>query len=192
MISGIFNRTQPWDQTMAKAFEQMAESFIESVAKMIAQWLAFEALTAVGGGGVASALGMSGGPLAALFGAGGGAGLGALFGGGGAAGGAGAITDLAGLAMFDTGTMGVPSTQIALVHQGEIIVPPGLSDSIRSGNATLGGPGAAGGTTLAPSFNLNLAALDARSVQQLFSNPTFTRMLTNLVNRGGMLNPSLG
>ncbi len=64
-----------------------------SVAKMIAQWLAFEALTAVGGGGVASALGMSGGPLAALFGAGGGAGLGALFGGGGAAGGAGAITD---------------------------------------------------------------------------------------------------
>ena len=192
MISGMFNRTQSWNQTMAKAFEQMAESFIESVAKMIAQWLAFEALTAVGGGGVASALGMSGGPLAALFGAGGGAGLGALFGGGGAAGGAGAITDLAGLAMFDTGTMGVPSTQIALVHQGEIIVPPGLSDSIRSGSATLGGPGAAGGTTLAPSFNLNLAALDARSVQQLFSNPTFTRMLTNLVNRGGMLNPSLG
>ncbi len=45
--------------------------------------------------------------------------------------------------------------------------------------------------TLAPSFNLNLAALDARSVQQLFSNPTFTRMLTNLVNRGAMLNPSL-
>ncbi len=53
MVQNFISRTQPWEQTLAKAFEQMAESFIESVAKMIAQWLAFEALTAVGGGGVA-------------------------------------------------------------------------------------------------------------------------------------------
>ena len=97
----------------------------------------------------------------------------------------------AAFASYDTGTMGVPQTMMALVHQGEIIVPAGPSSLIRSGGATLGGPSAGGGMTLAPSFNLNLAALDARSVQQLFSNPTFTRMLTNLVNRGAMLNPSL-
>jgi hypothetical protein len=55
--------------------------------------------------------------------------------------------------VFDVGTSYVPNDMLAMVHQGEIIAPASMSDSIRSGEMTLGGGssssggGSAGGDT---------------------------------------------
>lgn len=45
---------------------------------------------------------------------------------------------------FDVGTGSVPADMSANVHRGEIIVPATMSDAIRSGQLTLGGPGGGG------------------------------------------------
>lgn len=68
MIQGIMQGTQTWQQALARLFDNMAVSFIEAVAKMIAEWLLFEAVTSVFGGATASALGLAGGPIAKLVG----------------------------------------------------------------------------------------------------------------------------
>ena len=47
-------------------------------------------------------------------------------------------------ASFDVGTGSVPGDMNAQVHRGEIIVPATMSDAIRSGQLTLGGPGGGG------------------------------------------------
>jgi hypothetical protein len=195
MVQGLVAQTRTWQQTMAKAFDQMAQSFIEDVGKMIAEWLAFEALQAVGGGGIASAFGMTGGPLATIFGAGGL--IGGAEAGGGIFSGIASLfsSPLAGLAAFDVGTMGVPQTMLAMVHQGEIILPPGLSDAVRGGTATVGTPGSAAGGGV-NNFNVNAtlaaSAIDARSiVQQIVNNPTVMRSFAAALGRYLPLNPSL-
>jgi hypothetical protein len=48
-------------------------------------------------------------------------------------------------ASFAVGTGNVPGDMTAQVHRGEIIVPATMSDSIRSGQLTLGGPAGGGG-----------------------------------------------
>lgn len=46
---------------------------------------------------------------------------------------------------FAVGSMNVPNTGPAVVHQGEIIVPKTMADSVRSGDASLTGGGGGGG-----------------------------------------------
>jgi hypothetical protein len=58
---------------------------------------------------------------------------------------------------FQEGTPFVPSTQLALMHKGEMVIPSGVSDLIRGGQAALGG-----GTT--QNIHLSLSAWDAQSV----------------------------
>lgn len=73
MLKGVLTGTQTWQQAMAKAFSNMAVSFIESVAKMIAQWLAFKALQGAGSaltGAGATGLGASATAGAGALGAG--------------------------------------------------------------------------------------------------------------------------
>ncbi len=58
-----------------------------------------------------------------------------------ASGGGGFLSFLGGLAMFDVGTDSVPRDMVAMVHQGEIIVPASEAANIRSGQSLLGYPG---------------------------------------------------
>ena len=58
-----------------------------------------------------------------------------------ASGGGGFLSLLGGLAMFDVGTDSVPRDMVAMVHQGEIIVPAAEAAGIRSGQSLLGYPG---------------------------------------------------
>ena len=57
VINGILQGTQTWQQAEAKLFDNLAISFIDAVSKMIEEWLAFQAVTGIFGGGAASALG---------------------------------------------------------------------------------------------------------------------------------------
>ena len=47
------------------------------------------------------------------------------------------------LASFEVGTPRVPRDMLAQIHSGEGIIPKNFMDGIRSGELTLGGPGAA-------------------------------------------------
>ena len=111
--------------------------------------------------------------------------IGGPFGGGGGAfggigGGLGTILGFAG------GTWSVPADMLAVVHAGEMVIPADLSAAIRDGQAALGGSGAA-----APTFVANIQALDARSVQQLFANPSALDPLVSLITRRLAARPSL-
>jgi hypothetical protein len=99
---------------------------------------------------------------------------------GGLIGGIGSILGFAG------GTWSVPADMLAVVHAGEMIIPADLSASIRGGQASVGGAGGA-----APTFVANIQALDARSVQQLFANPSALDPLVSLITRRLAARPSL-
>lgn len=179
-------------QAAMKSASQMVTSFLEGLAKIAAEFAIFEvaqlagwtkiaaaasnALSGAGGGGSGGGgglFGMLGGGLMSLFGGGGG----------------GAAAGLGELAMFDQGTMGVPHDMLAMVHQGEIIAPAGLSDSIRSGGATLGGPAGAGGVTI--NANLNASTIDSRSLAQtIINDPTLMRTFAMRLQRFFPQNPS--
>jgi len=103
----------------------------------------------------------------------------------GAGGIGGAIGSIGSLLGFAGGTWSVPADMLAVVHAGEMIIPADLSASIRGGQAAVGGGGAA------PTFVANIQALDARSVQQLFANPSALDPLVNLITRRLAARPSL-
>jgi hypothetical protein len=82
-----------------------------------------------------------------------------------------AFAAVAAFGSFDVGTPSVPNDMVANVHQGEIIVPRTFSDSIRSGDMTLGGPGGnTGGSSQSAAVTVNITAVDAQSVHRLFQN----------------------
>ena len=176
-VQGILQGTETIGQVTAKVFSDMAVSFIEAVMKMIAQWLAFEAVTASFGGGAASMLGMSAGPLGML---------GGLLGGGGGA--AGVASDIMMIAPMATGAIDIPATGMSLVHQGEMMIPADFASGLRSGQLTLGAGGGGGlAVNLAPQVN----AMDARSViQGVVNNQTVMRSLATALARYLPMNPS--
>lgn len=104
-----------------------------------------------------------------------------------------AAAAFAAMMAFEQGTMSVPQTGMAMMHAGEIVVPADVASgpSFKSGLASLAGGGSAPAGGAPPNFSMNLSTLDARSVQQLFNNPVFSRMITGLVQRGTSLNPSM-
>lgn len=75
MLQGVLMGTQTWQKALQNLFANMATSFIAEVAKMMLKWAAFQAMKAMGFGGIAKAIGN---PLDALGGA-----LGTMFGGAG-------------------------------------------------------------------------------------------------------------
>ena len=91
---------------------------------------------------------------------------------------------------FDVGTMSVPQDMVAMVHQGEMIIPPVQSAAIRSGQMSLGGGGGGGGASGAPAINLGVTAMDGRSVMQVLNNPSTLRSLATGLQRYMAFNPS--
>lgn len=162
MLRGVLLGTQTWQEAMQRVFQNLALSFIEAVAKMMLEWAAFT---------------LAGAPFASPFAEGAG-GLGGAI--GGIAHGLGAIVGFAG------GAWSVPADMLAVVHAGEMVIPSDLSASIRGGQAALGSGGGA-----SPTFVANIQALDARSVQQLFANPSALDPLVNLITRRLAARPSL-
>ena len=169
MLTGVLQGTQTLSQAMAKAFDNMAVSIIESIAKVIAEWLVFEAVTM--GQGTWS-------QFAAMQGSGGG--------GGGFLGGIGKILS------FDVGTGYVPQTGLAMIHQGEIILPPDISAQVRSGQATIGQPGGFGGSSISGgnSLSINVTALDSKSVITALNSPQVMSALTKNLGTYYANNPS--
>ena len=85
---------------------------------------------------------------------------------------------------FDVGSWSVPSTMPAMVHKGEIIIPPGASDKIRRGEASIGGFG--GGRSV--NVTLNVQALDGPSVYRVLTDnqSQVVRVLREAVADGRM------
>lgn len=73
---------------------------------------------------------------------------------------------MAGLASFDVGSWSVPGDMLAMVHQGEMILPASTAAQVRSGAASLGGGGAAGGSNV----NISINALDTQTGAQFLKN----------------------
>jgi len=160
MLKGVLVGTQTWQQAMARLFDNLALAFIEAVAKMTVQWTAWLALTAT--------LGAS--PVANPFAAGAG-GLGGIIGG------------IGGLLGFAGGAWAVPQDMIAVVHAGEMILPAGLAESVRTGTA------ATAPASAAPSLALNVTvqAMDAAGVAQ-WANAN-AKTLAATINRYLASNP---
>lgn len=117
--------------------------------------------------------------------------IGGLFGGGGGSM-LGSLGSLASLFSFDVGTMAVPHDMMALVHQGEMIIPADPAGMLRGGQLSLGaGSSGAGAPTIAPNMGFNITALDSRSVAQLFNSPQVSRAITQMVQRTLAMSPSL-
>lgn len=115
-FSGMLTQGKSFSEGMKQAFKSMADMFIAEVGKMIAKWLAFLALKAIG-----KFFGFSGGGFVPSN----------QFQGGGFG-----VDGGSGIMKFASGTDRVP----ALLTPGEIVVPRKMSDSIRSGDLSLGGP----------------------------------------------------
>lgn len=137
MLSGAKSFTQSFSDLMIK----MAEDAVAAIGEIIAEWLLFEIVTEGQG---------SWSDFMTLRGKGGGAG--------------GFVGNLLG---FDVGSSFVPSTGPALIHQGEIIVPPDLSAQIRAGKASLGSQSSGGG---GDTINLTIQAIDTQSGMQFLMN----------------------
>jgi hypothetical protein len=102
-------------------------------------------------------------------------GLGGVALGGGGIGGA-LFAGLSGILGFEVGTPYVPQTGLALVHQGEAIIPA-------SQNPAAGGAG--GGTPV--TMNINISALDGASVQRII--PMLTRQIASMMTNNPTMRP---
>jgi hypothetical protein len=73
------------------------------------------------------------------------------------------VAGMATVSAFDIGAYNLPSTQLALVHQNELIMPAGPAAAFRS---MLENGGAGGGNTfhVRPQVNFNVSAADHRDV----------------------------
>lgn len=73
-----------------------------------------------------------------------------------------------GMAALEQGTDYVPHTGLALIHKGEIVIPSGIAEMIRSGQTSANG----GGSTV----NLHVSALDAASFASWLRGPAGREM----------------
>jgi hypothetical protein len=200
VLKGVLLGTQTWQQSMARIFSDLAVSFAESVANMMMQWLALEALGIGAGasGGAGGIVGAGGSGLLGMLGLGGGLAGGGLLGGlfGGAAAGGGAVSaagDLGALAMFQAGAWSIPQDMVALVHAGEMILPAGVAEMARAGgsvapfpSAGAGGIAAGGGAGM--TLNVSVQAIDAAGVAQ-WANAN-AKTLASTITRYMGSNPS--
>ncbi|KAF2991160.1 phage tail length tape measure family protein [Methylocystis sp. MJC1] len=111
------------------------------------------------------------------------------------------VAGMASVAAFDTGAYNLPSTQLALVHKNELIMPAGPASALRnmleSGGGSGGDNGGGGHTfNISPALHLNIQAMDGKSVHDtLMSNRgEVMKALGKMVRDGahlgiGALNP---
>jgi hypothetical protein len=186
MLRGVLQGTQTWQQAMDRLFENLAASFIENIAKMMVQWAAFEA-------GIASNP-LSGGALGSILG-----GIGGLFGGGAfvdtAGMGSGDLAAAGALAFFDTGAWNVPRDMIAMIHQGEMVLPPDVAAMARGGGASPFPSGSTastgGGQVINVSFAPQVVALDGKSAVAALNEPGTMRQLATNLGKYLAMNPSV-
>lgn len=160
-LSRVLLGAETWQQAMAHTVAAVAQSFTQQITRMILTLL--ELAVSLG----SNALG-GGSLLGGILGGGGQGGiLGSLFGGGAESGGA-ATPGLLSFVGFQAGAWSVPRDMIALVHQGEMILPAGVADMARGGGSGPAFPGAAGAQPAGGSMTLNVSvqALDGASVAQ--------------------------
>ncbi len=259
VMNGILQGTQTWQQAEAKLFDNLAIAFIDAVAKMIAEWAAFKAVTATFGAGAASALGLSAGPIGGLLGGSSGGGTAtttalttAITGNTAAtasnstgilsqiqsglqwiaqtlglttATAAQATASTASTAAttasttattgliptilantaaitanttalfaskaipsFDTGSWNLPGNTLAMVHQGEMIIPAQQAGEIRAGTASIGGSSYGGGGV---GVTMNVSAIDAKSFMNLMNSPQIMSSVAKNLGAYMAANPSV-
>lgn len=70
---------------------------------------------------------------------------------------------------FDVGTWGVSNTGAAVLHQGEIVLPPGISAGVRAGTVQVGSVGASSGGNSGgggDAYTININAIDTQTGAQ--------------------------
>lgn len=140
MLGGVLQGTQTWQQAMSRFFDNLAISAVESIAKIIAEWIVFEIVTK-GQGTWSDFMTLEGK---------GGKGVSSL------------------LPSFDVGAWNLPSDTLAMVHQGEMIIPAAQASSIRSGNSSIGGGSGSGSG--GDTYIINLSAIDTQNGTQFLKN----------------------
>jgi hypothetical protein len=161
VLQGVLTGTQTWQQAMTRIFDDLAVSFIEKFSTETLLQGGFALLGSPGSG--------VGGLLGGLLG-GGGDGLGAL----------------GALAMFQDGAWSIPRDMIAMVHEGEMILPAEVAGRARGGGAASPFPASAGGAGL--TLNVNVQALDSQDVAR-WAN-TNAKTLAATITRYMSSNPS--
>lgn len=152
-FSGLINGTMNWKQAMGTALNSVWQTTVQIVEQMVGKWLAAEATILIAHltGNEAKAasdeeaqttslLGMLGNAIKSIFvdskdtAAGVTANLAPTLGPAALPIGLAAGASVAALASFDTGAWSLPRDQMAMVHQGEMIVPQngGFADAMRS------------------------------------------------------------
>jgi hypothetical protein len=106
----IFDKTKSWKEKMAKLFQDLANSFIKALSDMAAKALVTNLL----GGSTTGSTSLFGSLFKSIFG-GGGSPTGSLVTGGGGIN--------WNVASFQHGTEYVPQTGLAMLHQGETVIP---------------------------------------------------------------------
>jgi hypothetical protein len=181
VLTGILQGTQTWQQAMAKVFDDLATSFIEDVAKMMVKWAAFEAL-GIGSNPLTS--GVLGGIVSGVSG---------LFTGG-------ASTFGFGIGgVYDTGAWNIPRDMLAVIHQGEMIIPPDVAASLRGSGGGGGTPpfptGAASSASSAAPITIiyspQVTAMDGKSAVAALNDPATMRALATNLGSYIAANPSV-
>jgi hypothetical protein len=140
MMNGVLQGTETWGEAVGRMFANIAESAIAAIAKIIAEWLLFEAVT-LGQGTWNDFMALA------------------------EPGGSGLLhTGTSLIKSYDVGSWNIPSDQLAYVHAGEMIVPSPQAGAIRSGSAGLGGSGSQTAVTI------NINAIDTQTGAQFLKN----------------------
>lgn len=138
VLNGMLSKHKTWGQEMEQVFLSLATKAVEELGRIALA----EAAVGIGG--------LLGGPVGAAIG------------------GAGAAALPSWLPHFDVGAWELPSDTVAMVHQGEMIVPSGpaanLRDALSSG--TVGGGG--GSVAINPTTVINHSSIDGASTAAFF------------------------
>ncbi len=186
-LKGMLTGHETFRQAATKALEGLVNKSIDLIGQMVSKWLAGQlaqtaatvtgvaARTAATTAGSAAALG----PLVAQAtraitvdageaGAGVTAFLAPFIGPAAPAAGAAAQASTLAFAAFDIGAYDVPRTQMALVHQNELVMPAPQASAFRS--MLEGGSGGGKSVNINPSANFHVSALDGASVASFFKS----------------------
>ncbi|MDE2471017.1 MAG: hypothetical protein KGL35_20310, partial [Bradyrhizobium sp.] len=88
------------------------------------------------------------------------------------------------------GAYDVPQDMMAVIHQGEMVVPANFSQGIRSGAVTMGGPGGGGGNVGA--LNVTISAIDTQTGAAFLRAqlPTLAKQLAQHLNSNPSARPA--
>lgn len=189
MLTGVLRGTQTWGQAMQRVFDNLAVSMIENVAKMglayAAEALGMKATdkqTVLQDAKVAAANVYKWvsaipyvGPFLAPEAA------------------AAAFAAVSAFGSFDVGAWSLPSDMIAMVHQGEMIVPADVAAQVRAGTGgaispfpSTGAGSASGGAPISVVFAPNIQAWNGQDAGNAIKNlaPVILNVVANGIKSG--------